>query len=362
MLYATEYGWDERFEALVASVVAQFIQNYDPKRERCWIAERDGVPVRDVLVADASRRTRAVNAYVSGFGATRRVVIFDTLLGAADPSELRAVLAHELAHIRNRDTLIMTITATIAGAVSMAAAALRALRRWRRNSIAIGATESVRYWALAGSYRAQPSFSEESLKDAEQAYGRWKTFYDSARHLLTDDMPERDASPVRPVSEDVSPDGPTAFIVPFVEALDDDFNSAGAFAAVHEVVRNGNRALEAAQRGDDAGRRELIALVQAFLEMTTVLGFSFPSEAQDDQLVGGLVEYLIELRQQARVGQRRVAPADLLGVLLVGVLGLEDQHVDVGNELHDPLVRQHHLAVDREPDRRDADSERAAAS
>src|SRR5919198_5156772 len=53
------------------------------------LARRAGVPVRDVLVADASRRTRKVNAYVSGLGATRRVVLFDTPLGQADPRRVR---------------------------------------------------------------------------------------------------------------------------------------------------------------------------------------------------------------------------------------------------------------------------------
>src|SRR5919199_91447 len=60
------------------------------------LARRAGVPVRDVLVADASRRTRKVNAYVSGLGATRRVVLFDTLLGQADPRRIELVVAHEL--------------------------------------------------------------------------------------------------------------------------------------------------------------------------------------------------------------------------------------------------------------------------
>src|SRR4029077_12310053 len=60
------------------------------------MAARDGVPVRDVLVADASRRTNSLNAYVSGFGATRRIVVYDTLLKDATPDEVRLIVAHEL--------------------------------------------------------------------------------------------------------------------------------------------------------------------------------------------------------------------------------------------------------------------------
>jgi DNA-binding MarR family transcriptional regulator len=54
VLYAAEYGWDERFEALVARIVAGFIDGYDPKKERCWIAEMGGDRVGCVFVVKAT--------------------------------------------------------------------------------------------------------------------------------------------------------------------------------------------------------------------------------------------------------------------------------------------------------------------
>jgi len=79
ILYAEEYGWDEAYEALAAEIVARFIKNYDSKRERCWIAERDGARVGGVFVARASDeiaklRLLHVEAESRGLGIGKRLV------------------------------------------------------------------------------------------------------------------------------------------------------------------------------------------------------------------------------------------------------------------------------------------------
>ena len=141
------------------------------------LAERAGVPVRDVLVADASRRTTKVNAYVSGLGKTRRVVLYDTLLEAADDGELKLVVAHELGHRRERHIVKATVGA-------MAGAAL-----W-----------VVLLWALLGSRIASPrelplvllvSLGLRMLAAAPMAalFRHWERVADRFSLELTHDLP-----------------------------------------------------------------------------------------------------------------------------------------------------------------------------
>jgi len=67
------------------------------------LAEQAGVDVGEVFSIDASRRTTAANAYVTGLGRTKRVVLYDTLTDNFSRDELRLVVAHELAHVRYGD-------------------------------------------------------------------------------------------------------------------------------------------------------------------------------------------------------------------------------------------------------------------
>ena len=65
-LYAREFGYDATFEALVAEIAAQFVRDFDPRRERCWIAEKAGEVVGSVFVVDAGRGVAKLRLLILG--------------------------------------------------------------------------------------------------------------------------------------------------------------------------------------------------------------------------------------------------------------------------------------------------------
>ncbi|HZB22008.1 MAG TPA: M48 family metallopeptidase [Blastococcus sp.] len=84
------------------------------------LAEENGTPVEDVLVSDASRRTTALNAYVSGFGSTRRIVLYDTVLDRLPDAQVESIVAHELGHVATDDVLTGTLIGALAAGAGVA--------------------------------------------------------------------------------------------------------------------------------------------------------------------------------------------------------------------------------------------------
>lgn len=125
------------FSYLIPVVVEPMFNNFSslpagPQRNSLISLSHDvGVPVSDILVIDASVRTPAMNAYVSGIGPSRRVVLYDNLIAHADPREVEAIVAHELGHVANHDVAKGTLmTAVLAGVGSLLILALLSTGRF----------------------------------------------------------------------------------------------------------------------------------------------------------------------------------------------------------------------------------------
>jgi len=113
--------------ALAPVVLDPIFNDFDPlpegqtRSDVLGLARDAGVSVGQVYSVDASRRTTAANAYVTGLGPTKRVVLFDTLLDRYNRDEIRLVVAHELGHVRHRDVPRSVLYAAfVAPAVALA--------------------------------------------------------------------------------------------------------------------------------------------------------------------------------------------------------------------------------------------------
>ena len=100
-------------------------------RERLLeLARRTGFRARAIEVMDGSRRSRHANAFFTGLGGFRKIVLFDTLVGQLNEAELEAVLAHEIGHFRSRHIPKMMITSSILMLVGFAAVGWLAEQSW----------------------------------------------------------------------------------------------------------------------------------------------------------------------------------------------------------------------------------------
>jgi len=100
-VFAMAYAW------MLPVLIAPLFNTFTPLRETRWaelgaiveaLTARAGVHVNDILVVDASRQGSHTNAYFTGFGSTRQIVLYDTLLEKHTPAEIESILAHELGH------------------------------------------------------------------------------------------------------------------------------------------------------------------------------------------------------------------------------------------------------------------------
>jgi STE24 endopeptidase len=174
------------------------------------LAAEAGVPVGSVVVADASRRTSKRNAYVSGIGASRRVVLYDTLLQESTTSDVRLVVAHELAHVAHHDVRNGTLMGI--GGFGIGIAALWALLRSARVRAVAGAAHPsdpalIPFLALfvaAATLIALPANNAVSRSIEARA--------DATATALTDDAPAAVRLEVNLARDNVSDLDPNAFI------------------------------------------------------------------------------------------------------------------------------------------------------
>jgi STE24 endopeptidase len=103
------------YPVLIAPLFNKFspLTNQEVKTRVLQLLERVGFSSKGLFVMDASRRTTHGNAYFTGPGKSKRIVLFDTLLKTLSPDEVEAVIAHELGHYKNRDILKMLLVSSL---------------------------------------------------------------------------------------------------------------------------------------------------------------------------------------------------------------------------------------------------------
>jgi STE24 endopeptidase len=143
---------------LVPLVIAPLFNTFTPLsdaslRDRFLeLAQRGGVPAKEVLVTDASRRTLTVNAYFSGFGPSRRIVVYDTLVETLTPEQAGLVMAHEVGHWRHSHIAKGVLLGTLAAGFAFALAKIVFLGMsapGANGAVAHGDSDAAASWGLS---------------------------------------------------------------------------------------------------------------------------------------------------------------------------------------------------------------------
>jgi STE24 endopeptidase len=176
------------FVWLAPVVLSPLFNRFDPlppgqaRSDVLELGERAGVDVGEVYEVDASRRSTTLNAYVSGLGPTKRVVLYDTLLEEAERPALRSVVAHELAHVEHRDIPRGILWTAIVAPFGLLFAGLLATRLADRTGTDSATPAALPAFALAISVAAfgLTAISNQLSRDVERSA-------DAAALELTDD-------------------------------------------------------------------------------------------------------------------------------------------------------------------------------
>jgi len=136
------------YPTLIAPLFNKFtpVENESLARRIHELAERQGVAVGDIVQMDAGKRSRHTNAYFTGLGRIKRIVLYDTLLTSHDEEEIIAVLAHEMGHLKKRHVIKQVLLFSLASLVLLYAASL--LIHWQPLYRAFGFTMTPAYVGL----------------------------------------------------------------------------------------------------------------------------------------------------------------------------------------------------------------------
>jgi len=198
------------FALLLPIVVAPLFNTFTPIGQTTWveweqplhrIVDKAGVPVEELLVMDASIQSSHTNAYFTGFGGTRRIVLYDNLLKNHPPAEVESILAHELGHWRHHHIMKGIALGAAGSLVGLFLLAMLLRMSQRRGPLALrspcdpAGIPLVLLLVMAGSLLAMPignavsrAFEREADRDSLELAGQPDAFIAAEKRLAEENI------------------------------------------------------------------------------------------------------------------------------------------------------------------------------